>query len=349
MITSLIVTGRAGEIQTHALSFWKLASEAIGKRFASEPGRREARAALGDDKTIADAQEMALLLGVAPEMLALQETLTKPIPELTDDLLWAVRRHYDRLVEVMPDAAPYVAVILMRRIERPWEALRLPLQIARQTRDTLIASTDMGLAGELLFSDLDEFANSIRAARHPKFDAELLIADLASFAEMSSAVVHEVDVRRDGKWGQGLLKDRADVSNAMIGFMERAPKEIASALPMRKTGSFASIRVPDFSRAVEQEKIDSALRYARLMRGCRPFAAAASFAAKLKDAHDESTQYLSRYVEDLVKEMRASDGQKRAIVESQFGIAIDLAAILLSEEEAEFLRRRGRAALSTAA
>ena len=48
-----------------------------------------------------------------------------------------------------------IAVIAMNRLARPWEGLRLPLMIARQHRDTLIAQTDMGLAGEILFSRLD--------------------------------------------------------------------------------------------------------------------------------------------------------------------------------------------------
>ena len=43
----------------------------------------------------------------------------------------------------------------------------------------------------------------------------------------------------------------------------------------------------DFSTPVPADKREMALRYARLVAGCRNFAAAASFAAKQKDANDE--------------------------------------------------------------
>jgi hypothetical protein len=207
----------------------------------------------------------------------------------------------------------------------------------------------MGLAGELLFGDLDRLSSAIRSTKHPAFDADKLIGDVARFAETSSAVVKEIDVRRDGKWGQGLLKDRADVGNVMSGLMERAPKEIANALPTRKLGNFASTRVPDFSKSVPSERVEIALSYAKLIAGCRTFAAAASFAAKLKDAEDEVLLLLRGYNEDVVKELRAAEPSRRTVVEEQFGLAIELTAALFSQEEADLLRRRGRAAVATVA
>ncbi|HEY5347920.1 MAG TPA: hypothetical protein VIJ72_06985, partial [Rhizomicrobium sp.] len=159
-------------------------------------------------------------------------------------------------------------------------------------------------------------------------------------------IVKEIEVRRDGEWGQRLLKERAMVGGVMDHFMERAPKEIAAGLPMQRGGG---AKGPDFSRAVEPDKLERAARYARLIMGSRAFAAAASFAAKQKDAHDEATGHLRRYNEDLVKEMRSAQGERRIIVEQQFALSTELTAVLFSEEEAELLRRRGRAAVAAAA
>jgi hypothetical protein len=158
--------------------------------------------------------------------------------------------------------------------------------------------------------------------------------------------VKEIEVRRDGKWGQRLLKDRAAVGNVMDSFMDRAEKELSAALPI-KGGN--GPKAPDFSKAVDPEKHESALRYIKLVTGCRSFAAAGSFAAKQKDAQDACVGYLRRYNEDLVKELRTADGPRRAIVEQQFTLAATLTALLFSEEEAELLRRRARAAQSAAA
>ncbi len=91
------------------------------------------------------------------------------------------------------------------------------------------------------------------------------------------------------------------------------------------------------------------MRYARLVAGCKTLAAAASFGATQKKADEEMCHLLRSYNEDVVKELRAADGARRAVVESQFEIVSSLTAILFSEEEADLLRRRGKAAIQAAA
>ena len=296
----------------------------------------------GSDLPAADAAEMlALLLAAAPEMLKIQALM--PAPALmSDELLWELRAIYDAVVVRLPDAAPYVPVAAMNRLSRPWEGLRLPLAIARQHRDTLISKTDMGLVGEILIERLNGLQSAILSARHPMFNADTLLVQTRQFAELSVAIVKEIEVRRDGEWGQRLLKDRAAVGEAMDKFMERAPREMAAALPMgRGTGATA-----DFSRPSDAEKRDMAMRYVRLVTGSRHFATGACFAAKQKDAAEELCGWLRRYNEDLVREMRAPD--HAGVVEVQFPFVLELTALLFSEEEAELLRRRGKAALGTA-
>jgi hypothetical protein len=260
-----------------------------------------------------------------------------------------LRAVYDPLVQKAPDAVPYVAVIAMHRLAKPWEAMKLPLMVSRQTQDTLISSTDMGLVGEIIFGDIETYGKFVREARQPVFDPVALIENLSAFTNLSSGIVKGIDMRRDGKWGQRLLKDRAQLADVMDGFMERAPKEFAAALPMQKSGSFTGgPKTPDFSKPIDAEKIERALRYTQLVAGCRGLATGASFGASQKKAEEEICQTLRSYNEDVVKELRTAEGPRRAVVESQFEFVCRLTAILFSEEETEFLRRRGRAAQQAA-
>lgn len=256
-----------------------------------------------------------------------------------------LRSVYDGIVETVPDAAPYVAVIAMNRLERPWEALRLPLMISRQSQDTLISSTDMGLVGEILFAEIEAHVAAIRTMRQPQFDVDELLTHIASCATICNGLVKEVEMRRDGRWGQRLLQQRAAMAEVMDGYMKRAPREILAALPTLKAGSYSGgPRVPDISRSLDPEKSDRAIRYAKLMIGCRPFAAAASFAASLADVQDETASALRSYSEEIIRELRASEGEHRRNAEQYFALAAELTALLLSVEESEFLRRRGRVA-----
>lgn len=332
-----------------AVDYWLIAADAILQTLSTEAGRKAARKRLGDVATIEDAVEMAWLLAVGPEVLEIQEALPKPTPILEEDLLWQLREIYNRIVERVPDAGPFVAVIAMNRLERPWHALKLPLFVSRKTQETLIASTDMGLVGETIFGEIESHVSAIYGVRQPNFDPEVLSGHVAGFTELSMGIVKEVEMRRDGKWGQRLMKARADVSEAMDGIMARAPREIMGALPMKRGSYSGGARGPDISHMPDPDKRDRALAYAHLIVAVRPFAAAASFGAALKDAADEVLGFLRGYNEDILRELRADEGAHRENASAYFELAAELTGLVLSQEEGEYLRRRGRAALSSAA
>lgn len=337
-LKSLLIAYRVEDAKARAIAFWAEAAKAMRLALSNEAGRKQVESVLKDPLAVADAVEMALLLDVGQQVLDLQEKLPKPVPAFATDLIGVARGIYDRLIQSTPDAAPYVVVIVMNRLARPWEALRLTVLISGKSRDTLIASTDVGLAGDILFGDLAALSQAVRSAKHPRFDADALIENVASFAELSSAIVKELELRRDGRWGQSLLKDRAEIGEVLDAFMERAPKEIASAFLTKRA-----------TRPVDPEKIERALRYATLVAGCRPFAAAASFAASLKDAQDEIIGHLRNANDDMLWELRNADEPRRTVLQDQFALATELTAILCGEDEAEVLRRRGRTARPVAA
>ena len=345
-----VVGYRLDNANLRAEEFWQTASAAILAALAAEAGVKSARAILGSDAAVGDAREMAHLLAMGPRSLDIQRKIPAGAPMLTEEMLWALRNIYEAVVATTPDSAPYVAVIAMHRLAKPWEAMRLPLAISRQTQDTLISSTDMGLVGEILFSEAETHAIAIRGTRQPQFEVEDLVHHVSAFATLTSGMVKEVEMRRDGRWGQRLLKDRAALAEVMMGFMKRAPKEIMAALPTLKTGSYSGgPRAPDIARAPDAEKAERAIRYAKLIAGCRSFAAAAAFGAALADAQDVVTAGLHAYAEDLLRDLRAAEGERRRNAERYFAMAADLTDMLLSSEEGEFLRRRGRAALGTQA
>jgi hypothetical protein len=346
-IKRLVLADRAEESAKRASEFWAFASQEMRK--AIETNRGAVRIALQTDLAVADAEEMALLLSAGADVIAIQKLLPKPVPQLNDELLHALREIHDRIAATQPDVAPYVAVIAMNRLEHPWEALKLPQLITNQTQDTLISLTDMGLVGDVLFANIESHGNAVRATRHPVFDADALIQHLSAFTELSSRIVKEIEMRRDGKWGKRLLADRAAVAETMDKLMERAPKEVLAMLPVQKSGSYGGGPLcADLAKPVDAEKSERGMRYGKLVAGCARYATAGSFAASHKSAMDEVSQHLSGYNEDLIKEMRAPESERQAGTEHQFELAAELTALIFSPEEAEHLRRRARAAVMPA-
>jgi hypothetical protein len=338
---ALVLNHKPDAALIRATQYWSLAAEALHKATATESGRQAAQKILGDAFAVEDIADIVLLLSAGEAIERLVTLLPRPVTSFNEQLVWQVREIYDQLAREQPDVAPYVAVVVMNRLSKPWEALRLPLLVTRHTDETLISKTDMGLVGEILFSRMEGLKLSIQATRHPLFDAGRLMEEAKTFADLSSHIVKEIEIKREGEWGKRLLAERVLIGKVMETFMERAPKEFGAALPMSK-GKGA-----DLSKHPGAEKQEMAMRYARLVAGSRSFAAAASFAAKQKTTDDELGTLLKRYNEDVLKALKADP--RDAVANAQFQFCAELTAVLFSDEEAELLRRRGRAALSAAA
>jgi len=339
------LAGEPGAAEAAAARFRAAAAVRLKLALADPNSRKELLRLAEGTSVCDDADEMTILLEAADALCQAQDIIPKGSGPFTQEQLRSLRGLYDRVVQSSPDAAPYVSVVVMNRLERPWEALRLPLLVARHHDDALISSTDMGLVGEILLSKLDSHAVAIRSVRQPNFDPDPLIAHLARFALLSTGIPKEVDMRREGKWGKRLMGDRAAVADVMESMMQRAPREILAALPLLRTGAYAGgPKMPDLSRPPDAERVQRAIAYARLIRGCRTLAASAAFGAALLAADEEVGTALTRYCEDLLQELRAAEAQRLAHAENFLAVAANLVAILFTAEESELLRRRGRAA-----
>ena len=230
----------------------------------------------------------------------------------------------------------------MNRLQRPWEALRLPLHDLPPDRRHADLQDRYGSGGRNPVR-----AHGCAAGRDPGhapslFEAETLLAQVASFAELSSAMVKEIEVRRDGEWGQRLLKDRA--ADRQCDGRLHGPRDQGS----RRRAADAE-RTPAISpERWRAEKRASGSQLCAAGGGRRKFAAAASFAAKQQTASEEIGHHLRRYIEDAVREVESGEGEQRVAAEFQLQYCAELAAMLFSEEEAELIRRR-RAAQSAAA
>jgi hypothetical protein len=232
---------------------------------------------------------------------------------------------------------------VLGRLERPWEVLRLVAAISRKSTDVVISGTDMDIVGELLFSDLDAYAANIQSARPVNFDPDTVLASLAGFTELSSGMVKELGIRRDGKWGQRLAKDRAAVAQIMENLLQRARKEILAALPSHKGFGFGrKHRNLDLSRPTNPDRVARSMRYAQLVAHSRPFAVAGAFSARLMKVTDETTLALRTYAEDILSGLRATTPEARQNASEHLAVMLSLCELILGEGETDFLRRRAR-------
>ena len=338
-----IVADNDEQIERDLTSLWSEAASALKAALADDERKSIAAQTLGGEAVAEDAVEMALMLAQAQTVREIQTRLPKPVVQLTQDDIWFLCDMIDRLTASAPDFAPYVALVVLGRLERPWEVLRLLTAVSRKSTDVVISGTDMDVVGELLFSDLDAYAANIQSARPVNFDPDKVLASLAGFTELSSGMIKELGIRRDGKWGQRLAKDRAAVAQIMENLLQRARKEILAALPSHKGFGFARRhRNLDLSRPTDPDRVAKALRYAQLVAHSRPFAVAGAFSARLMKVTDETALALRTYAEEILTELRATTPEARQRAQEHLAVMLSLCELVLGEGETDFLRRRAR-------
>jgi hypothetical protein len=220
--------------------------------------------------------------------------------------------------------------------------------MSRKTNEILFSQTDMGIVGDILLADMENLALDIASVRPDTLDPEALLNKLERFVQMSGGLVREIGVRRDGKWGQRLIKIRQLASDAMDALIARAPREITAALPVQKLGAFGGRgpRRPDLSREPDTAKVERALLWGRLLAGATPYAGGGAFYAAHKDAFEEVSYYLRHYADSMVTELRTFEFDKRPRAQAFMMQAERLSDTVLGVEETDLMRRRAAAALS---
>lgn len=342
-LRAAVLSGAAAQRDAVLSDIYALTGEAVAQEFQGrDSGAPDAlAAAMGGQDAAMDVRDIGCICRGAPELAQLQRAVPRAAPHLSPELTETVREIFDRLNARARDAAGYVPVFVMPRLAKPWEVLRLAAQLARQDVDTLISATDMAMAGDILLAEMEELSDRLQALRPADLDAAAGVADLSRFARLSYGMVHEIGIKRDGRWGQRLMKARARVAEAMETLLERAPRDILAVLPTKQT---KGLRRPDISRMPDADRAARAERLAHLLAGARPYAAAAAFQAALTAALDEVAQGLRAYDEDILRELRGAAGDARARAEAHLELALTLSEHVLGEQETSLLRRRARAA-----
>jgi hypothetical protein len=154
--------------------------------------------------------------------------------------------------------------------------------------------------------------------------AELLFSEIDELARATNLVLRE---------------DRENLTEVVALLLERAPHEIAKALPAMARGSFVSTLVADFSHPVPKETVKNALRFARLMRFVRTNPGWVDLSGSLAGAERSVRSRLASYSDEVAREKRAANPSRAAEVEARVSAVLALTSILLGDAESNRLAR----------
>ena len=144
---------------------------------------------LGGPEGLEDFREIARLIGAVHHLKALQAAFPRSVRHLNEEDLYEMRRIYAAARADIGEAAPYILLQLMGRMEQPAQALRLYYHLST-ARDGALgpAREDAAILLESLLEDLDGSARLLERDAEGEFDAGLAELHLAHFTSFSAGL-----------------------------------------------------------------------------------------------------------------------------------------------------------------
>lgn len=306
--------------------------------------------ALGGAAVAADAYDMARMMQIGAEIRGLRRALRRSsIQALTEEDISTIRGTWEGVVANKPDCAPYVVFYMLGMLEHSWEAMRLVGALSRRMDDVLVSRTDFGEIGNLLFTDLEDCVESLSSIRPSEICAANVLPAVETFSTLSTGIVRELGIKRDGIWGKRMMTTRAAMADQMDRLLEFAARDIAKTLPMARKGGLAlrARRLPDMSRLPDLRRATHAIELARVIARSRPHAMAGAFAGMLADVDEKVCDALRTYISEMPDVLLTTAPELRPQADVYVRHALALTSILLGDEEADIVRRRVAAATAS--
>lgn len=330
-----------------ALGFSKLVGHAD-----REPGFRQYLAdRLGGPAALYDFGEIHLLLGVVGPLKALQKLFPKPAAGFTEETLYELRRLYAETRSLSADAAPYLLLALLGRMEAPWRALRAYYHLARARDEGLgAAAKEAMVVVDTLFEDLAALGRGIELEAGAEFEGEAAMVSLRHFSEFAEGLAQEARRAGDVDAVKRVDEARDDAAESLARFGERAQAALRRATPVRHAGGSSRLMAlrPDIARPPSAPVLAAAAAAARFLAGGDELARRLARPAALDGVTAEAAMELRRYAGDLVVEIRAAEGEERIAARRLLDDILDLAGPLAPQNEIALLREKAHVAAISA-
>lgn len=308
--------------------------------------RRSLERMLGGDTIIEEARFMAEALAVAPFLLSLRNALPGRITDFDDHLAAQVSALYEEAREASPDHAIYIPLAAMRRMEAPWQILRLVRKLSGFGNDAALGRSGLAELGQTFLGEIEDIASELETKRPGKIDLGRMRERILRFAEISQGFVHEIDIRRVSDWGHRILAARARLSASIAEEMSRFEQELAKALPLHRIGVYGKNgpRRPDATQKPSGERLAKAQACLSFLKEICPVSESIGVQAHCRTITQQIETYLVAYEDGLIEEIRRARGGERDNALAYLEIAVDFRRILGPDGAAEILRRRGKVA-----
>ena len=257
-----------------------------------------------------------------------------PLAELTAE------RHAE-LEESSPDAARWLLILIMARMQSPWQIFRAVKIIGKRDDDLMVQSTHLAAAGDAVLEDVSYYAGRLKSPPGDLPEAKVLCETLERYVGYSVGMAREFGIRKDGRWGRKLFSMRANASSNLEKVLEKTPIALGSGLPepiKGRGGRLVPAQLPDPAH------IDRAEGLLFLLGASKEYADQAAVASLRNRLAEQCLDRLERAGSALLQLVKAETGQARIAASDGLEVTARLLEALGEGDLANSMRRRAAAA-----
>ncbi len=350
-ISQGILAGDDEQMYRSAAELHQVAGDVLQEMIRSidlnDKSYKEVSHRLGTERTLADVRDVAVALRAAPHLEEIRRHFPIPIVKLDEDDVFETERQYRALKRHAPEATGLLFSLLMSRMQEPWKVISLARELGLSSGTSDDQTTEMQEIVDTLLSDASELSHHVKSYDIQRSDLHQFVDGITEFQRLSSGLSESVADVEVASWDRSLRVQQNQVAGVMESLLERSPEKIMEAIPIRKIGGFAGRGTarPDLSQWPQENAVKRAVDHAVFLDGLRYVATKAAFGDVYRDVVDTMENTIVRYSENIVNEIRATDGEEREKAEAYLDVAVQLTRHILGETEANLLKRRAQAAL----
>jgi hypothetical protein len=304
---------------------------ALSAAQTDDKARRRVAVQIGTPRAIEDVQRLVSILRARDALTAFGNRLPSTIKNLTDDQYGAIKPLLDATAS-QRDASTSAALLVMSRLQAPWQLIRFATKAASSDDAARIAETTYAFTVTIVLEEIERLVRQLSddLKRGQAMARPHLLKDIHDAAR---GLRSEMDLSGDTPWSRRLAAIRADVGDLLRGEIESVPGRVRRLLRVRPSRDILSGATLDQTEVADTETLIA------FVGTCRNYASELAINEMTLRAWSETQHYLETNIQGLLDGLRTASSSDISYRQSVVDAAVRFSGKVFGQEYATLLAK----------
>jgi hypothetical protein len=316
----------------------QLVQGALAAARTDDKAKRRLAVQIGTPRAIEDVYRLGTIIRLREPLATLANRLPANIKSLSDDHLGSLKAILDATAN-QRDLFTFAAVLVMSRLQAPWQLIRFAIKAATTDDAARIAETTYAFTVNIVLEDMERLVRQLSSdlKRGQAMARPTLIKDIHDAAR---GLRSEMDLSGDTPWARRLAAMRSEVAGLLKGEIESMAGRVRRLLRLRPSRDI----VP--GSTLDQTDVDDTEALIAFVGTCRNFASELAINEMTLRAWSETQHYLETNIQGLIEALRNASANDRTYRQSVVDAAVRFCSKVFGQEYASLLGKAAELAAS---